>query len=129
MTVVLVVALVIAALVLYGVDRALKARARVRRLRTMSDRLDAATARADRQQEQRQATAQASAALTSVMPAIEHPPLTLPGSEAKAPVRRKAEREHTGPQPHRPAHPGRGPAYSGPHPGAARTRRPDGDRA
>jgi len=85
---VLVVGLVIAALVLYGVDRALKARARVRRLRTMSDRLAAATERADRQQEQRQAAAQASAALTSVMPAIEHPPLTLPGSEATAPVRR-----------------------------------------
>jgi len=64
------------AVVLYGVDRAIKVRARARRRREMSDRLDAATARADEQQEQRQAVEQASAALTSVMPAINRPPLT-----------------------------------------------------
>jgi hypothetical protein len=44
----------------------------------MSDRLAAATARAEEQQEQRQAADQASAALTSVMPAINRPPLTVP---------------------------------------------------
>jgi hypothetical protein len=66
-------------LVLYAADRVLKARSQVRRLRTMRDRLVAATARAEDQQAQRQAAAQASAALTSVMPAIERPPLTLPG--------------------------------------------------
>lgn len=65
-----------AAVVLYGADRAVKARARARRRREMSDRLAAATARADEQQEQRQAAEQASAALTSVMPAINRPPLT-----------------------------------------------------
>jgi Flp pilus assembly protein TadB len=74
----LIVGLVSAALVLYGVDRAVKARARVRRRRAMSDRLAAATARAEDQQEQRQAADQASAALTSVMPAINRPPLTVP---------------------------------------------------
>jgi hypothetical protein len=76
----LIVGFVIAALALYGLDRAIKARAQVRRLRTMTDRLDAATVRADQQQEKRQAAAQASAELTSVMPAIERPPLTLPGT-------------------------------------------------
>lgn len=64
------------AVVLYGVDRVAKARARVQRRRAMSDRLAAATARAEEQQEQRQAADQASAALTSVMPAINRPPLT-----------------------------------------------------
>ena len=56
----------------------MKARAQVRRLRTMTDRLTAATARADEEQEQRQAADQASAALTSVMPAIKRPPLSAP---------------------------------------------------
>jgi hypothetical protein len=76
----LIVGFVIVALALYGVDRAIKARAQVRRLRNMSGRLEAATVRADKQQERHQAAAQASAALTSVMPAIERPPLTLPGT-------------------------------------------------
>jgi hypothetical protein len=69
----LIIGCVAVALVLYAVDRAVKARARVRRLRAMSDRLAAATSRADEQQEQRQAADQASAAQTSVMPAINHP--------------------------------------------------------
>jgi hypothetical protein len=74
----LIVGCVSAALVLYAADRAVKARAQVRRLRAMSDRLASATARADEEQEQRQAADQASAALTSVMPAIKRPPLTAP---------------------------------------------------
>jgi hypothetical protein len=69
----LIVGCVTVALVLYATDRALKARARVRRRRAMTDRLAAATARADEQQEQRQAADQASTTLTSVMPAINHP--------------------------------------------------------
>jgi hypothetical protein len=80
----LIVGIVIVALVLYVVDRAVKARAQARRLRTMSDRLDAATARADKQEEQRQAAAEAGAALTSVIHAIERPPLTLPGMNSSA---------------------------------------------
>lgn len=69
----LIVGCVAVALVLYAADRALKARAQVRRLRAMSDRLAAAAVKADQQQEQRQAADQASAALTSVMPAINRP--------------------------------------------------------
>ncbi len=59
-----------AMLVLYAVDFILKARARARRRRTMSDRLAAAAVRAEEQQERRRAAVHASGALTSVMPAI-----------------------------------------------------------
>jgi hypothetical protein len=78
----LIVGVVVAVPVLYAVDRILKARAQARRLRTMSDRLAAATARADEQQEQRQAAAEAGAVLTSVMPAIKRPPLSGPDEPA-----------------------------------------------
>ena len=74
MTVGLIVGCVCVALALYAVDRAVKARAQVRRRRAITDRLAAATARADEEQEQRQAADQASVALTSVMPAIKRPP-------------------------------------------------------
>jgi hypothetical protein len=74
----LVVVVVVAIPVLYGIDRFIKARAQTRRLRNMNDRLAAATARADKQQEKKQAVARASAELTSVMPAIKRPPLALP---------------------------------------------------
>jgi hypothetical protein len=70
------------AVVLYGVDRVVKARARAQRRRAMSDRLAAATVRADQQAEQRQAADQASAALTSVIPAINRPPLAGPGQRS-----------------------------------------------
>lgn len=72
-----------AVLVLYAADRVRKARARAQWLRTMSDRLDAAAARAEKQHEQRQAAAQTREALTSVMPAIKHPPLNLPGGPSR----------------------------------------------
>lgn len=74
----LVVVVVVAIPVLYAMDRVIKARAQARRLRNMTDRLTAATARTDRQQEKQQAVARASAELTSLMPAINRPPLTLP---------------------------------------------------
>jgi hypothetical protein len=76
--VLLIAGSVSAAVVLYGADRAVKARARARRRREMTDRLADATARADERREQRQVAEQASAALTSVMPAINRPPLTGP---------------------------------------------------
>ena len=63
----LIVGFVGAMLVLYAADRVVKARAQARRLRRMSDRLAAAVARGEEQQE---AAAHASAALTSVLPAI-----------------------------------------------------------
>jgi hypothetical protein len=132
----LIVGFVIVALALYGLDRAIKARTQVRRLRTMTDRLDAATVRADKQHEKREAAAQASAALTSVMPAIERPPLTLPGTPsheaatdaAASPggTRPKTGCEHTGPQERRPAHPGRRPARVSKQVGTLRTG-PDGE--
>jgi hypothetical protein len=63
--------------VLCAADRIIKAQARARRLRTMSERLTAATARADKQHERQQEVTEASAELTSLMPAINRP-LTLP---------------------------------------------------
>jgi hypothetical protein len=106
-----VVGLVIAgvvgiALVLYAVDRGIKARSQARRRRAMRDRLDVATARADRQHEQRQAADQASVALTSVMPAIGRPPLTLPGTRPRPAARPGAGRERAGQQDRRSAPPG-----------------------
>jgi hypothetical protein len=74
----LILVLVGAVLVAYMVDRGLKTRARANRLREMSDRLDSAAVRAEEQQEKRQAVAQASSALTSFMPAINQPPLSVP---------------------------------------------------
>jgi hypothetical protein len=71
-----------AMIVLYAADVILKARARARRVRAMAERLTAAAARADQQQEQRQATVQASGALTSVLPAISRPPLAGSGPGA-----------------------------------------------
>jgi hypothetical protein len=50
-------------------------------MRTMSERLDAATMRADKQHQRQQQVARASAELTSVMPAISRPPLALPDEE------------------------------------------------
>ena len=79
MDVLLIVGLAGAAGALYALDRLIKASSQARRRRAMSERLAAATIRAEEQHEQRQATARASAELTSVMPAIERPPLTLPG--------------------------------------------------
>jgi hypothetical protein len=75
----LIAAAVAAMILLYATDRILKALARVRRYRVMSERLDAVAVRSEVQQEQRKTAAAASTALTSVMPAISRPPLTLPG--------------------------------------------------
>jgi len=80
----LVILGVIAAIVLlYAADRAVQARIRARRLRSMSERLAAAAARAEEQQAKRQAADVASAELTSVMPAINlRLPVTPPGQAA-----------------------------------------------
>lgn len=73
MTFLLVLGLIAAAFLLYLVDRVIKARVQARRLRKMSRRLAAATTRAEQQQVKREAAVAASAALTSVVPAINHP--------------------------------------------------------
>jgi len=124
MTFLLIAAMIAAMILLSGTDRVLKVRARARRYRAMSERLDAATARTDIQQEQRKTAAAASAALTSVMPAINRPPLTLPGvakqQRATPACEAKPGREATGARDHRPGHPGDKQAHAGdkqPHAG------------
>ena len=118
MTFLLIAAMIAAMILLYATDRVLKARVRARRYRAMSERLDAAAARTDKQQEQRKTAATASAALTSVMPAINRPPLTLPGvtrqqQHATPDCEAKPGREATGPRDHRPARPGDKQAHAG----------------
>ncbi|HEX3389910.1 MAG TPA: hypothetical protein VHT94_12795 [Streptosporangiaceae bacterium] len=88
----LLVLLVVAGLVLlYAADRARKLRARARRMGAMNDRLDAAAAKVDKQQARQQARVKASAELTSVLPAIKRPPLTLPGVPGPATEAEEAE--------------------------------------
>ncbi len=92
----LLVCVVLAVVALYLAERFIKARAQARRLREMDDRLSAATARVDVQQAKKRASAEASAELTNVMPAINRPPLSLPGVPADGPARPKASRERPG---------------------------------
>ena len=111
-------------LVLYAADRIVKARAQVRRLRSMSDRLAAATARAEEQQERRQAAARASQELTSVLPAIQRPPLTVPGMRPHGAARPRTGCERPGQQDRRAAQPGRQPSHTGEHPARPAGRAP-----
>lgn len=103
-------------IMLYAADRIMKARAQVRRLRSMSQRLDSASARAEQQHRQRQADDRASQELTSVLPAIKRPPLTVPGMrEHGAALPTRTGRECPAPD-HRPAaQPGRRPSRTGEH--------------
>jgi hypothetical protein len=81
----LLILVVIAGVVLlYAVDRTRKLRARARQMSGMNERLDVAAAKVDEQAERRQARVRASAELTSVLPAIRRPPLTLPGVPGSA---------------------------------------------
>ena len=82
----LVFGILMALFLCYAADRVVQARVRARRLRRMTERLAAATARAEEQQVARAAEAEASAALTSVLPAIKRPPLTLPGPASRGDV-------------------------------------------
>jgi hypothetical protein len=93
-------AVVVLLVVLYLAERVIKARSRARRLQSMSDRLVAVTTRVDQQQEERRTQARASAALTSVMPAIKRPPLSLPGVEPPGAARPKPSCEQSGQQDH-----------------------------
>jgi hypothetical protein len=69
----LVLGAIAAAFLLYVTDRVIKARGKARQVRKLSGRLAAATARAERQQARQQAAVVASGALTSMVPAINHP--------------------------------------------------------
>ena len=79
MAALLIVGVVVVLVLLYTADRLRQARSRARLLHAMNDRLTVAAAQIDQEQERRQRAARASAELTSVMPAINRPPLTLPG--------------------------------------------------
>ncbi|HEY9242281.1 MAG TPA: hypothetical protein VIP48_09885 [Streptosporangiaceae bacterium] len=92
----LLVGVIVVLIALYLAERYLKARAQARRLREMNDRLGAVTARVDQQQAKKHAQAQASAELTNVMPAINRPPLSLPGVPARGPARSKPSCERPG---------------------------------
>ena len=81
----LIIVVAAAALVLYAVDRARKLRARARQMSGMNDRLAAAAAKIDEEQRRKRARVTASAELTSVMPAIKRPPLTIPGMAGHGP--------------------------------------------
>ena len=81
----LILVVIAGVLVLYAVDRARKLRARARQMSAMNERLDVAAAKVDEQRERKQARVRASAELTSVLPAIKRPPLTLPGVPGPAP--------------------------------------------
>jgi len=112
-----------AVLVLYAADRVLKTRAQVRRLRSMSDRLAAATARAEEQEEQRQVAARASEQLTSVLPAIKRPPLSVPGMRSHGAARWGTDgaarpgsgHDRPGQHDHPAGHPGKRPSRTGEH--------------
>jgi hypothetical protein len=79
------VVVVVVLVLLYAVDRLRQARSRARLLHAMNDRLTVAAAQIDQEQERRHRVARASAELTSVMPAIGRPPLTLPGAAGHEP--------------------------------------------
>ena len=102
-------------IVLYAADRIVKARAQVRRLRSMSERLATATARAEEQHQQRQAKERAGQALTSVLPAIKRPPLTVPGMRGHGVARPRTGQECPGHHDGRSAHAGQRPACPGEH--------------
>src|SRR5689334_18495354 len=107
-------AFVVLLVLLYLAERVIKARARARRLQSVGDRLVAAAARVDQQQEERRAQVRASAALTSVMPAIKRPPLSLPGVAATGGARPTPACERAG-QPDHGAHPARRSGRAGEH--------------
>ena len=75
----LIVVVVVVVLLMYVADRVRKLRTRARQMAGMNVRLDAAAEKVDKEQRQKRAVVRASAELTSVMPAIKRPPLTIPG--------------------------------------------------
>ena len=100
----LVVVVVVVFLLGYAADRARKLRVRARQMSGMNDRLDVAAAKVDKEQQQRRARVVASGELTSVMPAIKRPPLTIPGMAGHGDVPEEAE------EPEEQAAPGASPA-------------------
>jgi Sec-independent protein translocase protein TatA len=89
----LIVVVVVVVVLGYAADRARKLRARARQLSGMNDRLDVAAAKVDEEQQRRRARTMASAELTSVMPAIKRPPLTIPGMAGHGDVPEEPEEQ------------------------------------
>ena len=89
----LIVVVVVVVVLGYAADRARKLRARARQLSGMNDRLDVAAAKVDEEQQRRRARTMASAELTSVMPAIKRPPLTIPGMAGHGDVPEEPEQQ------------------------------------
>jgi hypothetical protein len=132
--VLLLIGIVCVALALYGADRLVKAAARARRRRSMSDRLEAATVRVEEQIEQRQAAEQAGQALTSFMPAIQRPPSDLPGVPPHGPARPRTAKERAihhdaAKHDHESEHGGRRAPRSGEHKARGADRTPHGEAA
>jgi hypothetical protein len=127
----LIVGVVIAVPVLYAADRIMKARAQARRKAEMGERLAAAAAKGERLHQRQERAAKASAALTSVIPAINRPPLPAPSEPAPVPPRDSASRQPVARESSAeelggdaPAHvSGHGPAR--PRPGCGRTAQQD----
>jgi hypothetical protein len=116
--VLLIIGIVSAVAVLGTADWLLKVRTRLRRRRSMSERLAAATARIEEQHERHQEAQQASEALTSYMPAIQRLPRAAAGPRSHP--ARKAGRDRAAPRHH-------GSRRSGPHPAGSAAR--DGEHA
>src|ERR1700730_15760448 len=89
----LIVVVVVVVVLVYAADRARKLRARARQMSGMNDRLDVAAAKVDEEQQRRRARIMASAELTSVMPAIKRPPLTIPGMAGPGKVPERPEQQ------------------------------------
>jgi hypothetical protein len=89
----LIVVVVVVVVLGYAADRARKLRARARQMSGMNDRLDVAAAKVDEEQQRRRARTMASAELTSVMPAIKRPPLTIPGMAGHGDVAEEPEEQ------------------------------------
>jgi len=98
MAALLIVGVAVVVLVLmYAADRVRKGRSRARLLHAMNDRLTVAAAQIDQEQDRRRAVSRASAELTSVMPAIRRPPLTLPGVRGHEPAPAEEDAAAAGP--------------------------------
>ena len=84
---VLLAIFVVIVFAIYAGDRVYKVRAQARKRQKMHGRLAAVVVRAEKQHQKRRAAEHASAELTSVIPAIKPPPLSLPDMDASTPRR------------------------------------------
>lgn len=100
MKVLIVVGIVALVCVLVAAERVIKLRQQARQRRDMAYRLSTAAARAVVAERKREAAAAASAQLTSVMPAINHPKATFDGVVKQSRRPPAAHQHNTGPHQH-----------------------------